>query len=89
MVKNSVKSFVRENRFHSYLTRKTLPVEEKVSIFDDHEKTPSYQTFANRPMRKFVLMQCRAQGHFSSLSAVYSPKNDLRENRLIQFLTRG
>ena len=64
MVKNSVKSFVRENRFHSYLTRETLPVEEKVSIFDDHEKTPSYQTFADRPMRKFVLMTMSSPGLF-------------------------
>ena len=64
MVKNSVKSFVRENRFHSYLTRETLPVEEKVSIFDDHEKTPSYQTFADSPMRKFVLMTMSSPGSF-------------------------
>ena len=78
MVKTAVKSFVRENKFHSYLTRETLPVEEKVGILDDHEKTPSYQTFADAPMRKSVLMeQCRAQGHFGSLSAVCPPNNDL------------
>ena len=56
MVKTAVKSFVRENKFHSYLTRETLPVEDKVGILDDHEKTPSYQTFAYDPMRKFVLI---------------------------------
>ena len=57
MVKTAVKSFVRENKFHSYLTRETLPVEDKVGILD--EKTPSYQTFADDPMRKFVLISIR------------------------------
>ena len=52
MIRNAVKSFVRENKFHSYLTREILPVEEKVSVFDDHGKTPSHQTFDNGLMRK-------------------------------------
>ena len=52
MIRNAVKSFVRENKFHSYLTREILPVEEKVSVFDDHGKTPSYQTFDDGLMRK-------------------------------------
>ena len=59
MVRNAVKSFVRKNKFHSYLTREILPVEEKVSVFDDHGKTPSYQTFADGPMSKV-----RVHGNF-------------------------
>ena len=58
MVRNAVKSFVRKNKFHSYLTREILPVEEKVSVFDDHGKTPSCQTFADGPMRKVTLRGC-------------------------------
>ena len=53
-VKNTVKSFVRENKFHTCLTRETLPAEERVSKFHNHGKTPSYQTFADASMRKVV-----------------------------------
>ena len=60
MVRNAGKSFVRENKFHSYLTREILPVEEKVSVFDDHGKTPSYQTFADGPMRKVTAAKLKA-----------------------------
>ena len=48
MVKNIAKSF------HTYLTRETLPAEERVSKFYNHGKTPSYQTFADASMRKVV-----------------------------------
>ena len=41
MVKNDIKSFVRENNFHTYLTRETLPAEERVSKFHNHETTSS------------------------------------------------
>ena len=51
MVKNTVNFFVRENKFHPYLTHETLPAEEKVSIIDDHRKTSFYQTFADGSMR--------------------------------------
>ena len=54
MIKNTVKSFVRQNKFHSYLTRETLPAEERVRKFHNHGKTPSYQTFADASMRKVV-----------------------------------
>ena len=69
MVRNAVKSFVRKNKFHSYLTREILPVEEKVSVFDDHGKTPSYQTFADGLMRKVTLnrrpsSKVRVHGNF-------------------------
>ena len=53
-VKNTVKSFVRENKLHTCLTRETLPAEERVSKFYNHGKTPSYQTFADASMRKIV-----------------------------------
>ena len=53
MVKNTEKSFERENKFHTYLTRETLPAEERVSKFHTHRKTPCYQTFANASMRTF------------------------------------
>ena len=52
--KNTVKSFVRENKFHTYLTRETLPAEERVRKFHNHGKTPSYQTLADASMRKVV-----------------------------------
>ena len=52
--KNTVKSFVRENKFHTYLTRESLSAEERVSKFHNHGKTPSYQTFADASVRKFV-----------------------------------
>ena len=52
--KNTVKSFVRENKFHTYLTRETLPAEERVRKFHKHGKTPSYQTLADTSMRKVV-----------------------------------
>ena len=74
--KHCLFSFVRMNKFHSYLTHETLPAEEKVSRFDDHGKTPSCQTFADSSMRKVVPMgQSRAQGYFGSLSAGSSPNN--------------
>ena len=47
MVKNTVKSFVRQNKFHTYLTRETLPEEERVSKFHNHGKVPSYQAVAD------------------------------------------
>ena len=53
-VKNTVKSFIRENKFHTYLTRETLPAKERVSIFHNHGKTPCFKTFAEAPMRKVV-----------------------------------
>ena len=52
--KNTVKSFVRENKFHTYLTRETLPAEERVRKFHNHGKTPSYQTLADALMTKVV-----------------------------------
>ena len=52
--KNTEKSFVRENKFHTYLTRETLPAEERVRKFHKHGKTPSYQTLADTSMRKVV-----------------------------------
>ena len=58
MVKNTEKSFVRENKFHTYLTRETLSAEERVSKFHNHGKTPSSQTFADASMRKVVLKSC-------------------------------
>ena len=80
MVKNTVKFFEWENKFHSYLTGETLSAEEKVSIIDDHGKSSS-QTFADGAVRKVVLMkQSRAQGNFGSLSAVYSPNDDPQDN---------
>ena len=54
MVKNTVKSFVRENKFHTYLTRGTLSAGERVNKFHNHGKTSSYQTFADASMRKVV-----------------------------------
>ena len=54
MIKNTVKSFVRENKSHTYLTRETLPAEERVSKFHNHGKTPSHQTFADTSVRKVV-----------------------------------
>ena len=54
IVKNTVKSFVRENNFHTYLTLETLPAEKRVSEFHNHGKTPSYQTFADASTRKVV-----------------------------------
>ena len=47
-----VKSFVQENKFHTYLTHETLPAEERASNLHDHGKTPSYQSFADASMRK-------------------------------------
>ena len=47
-----LKSFVQENKFHTYLIHETLPAEERVSNFHDHGKTPSYQSFADASMRK-------------------------------------
>ena len=88
MVKNTVNFFVRENKFHPYLTHETLPAEEKVSIIDDHRKTSFYQTFADGSMRKGVLSgQSRAHGHVGYLSAVYLLNNDPWGNRLISRAT--
>ena len=47
MVKHTVKSFKRENKFHSYLTRETLPAEERVSKFHNHGETSSCQILAD------------------------------------------
>ena len=52
--KNTEKSFVRENKFHAYLTRETLPAEERVHIFHNHGKKSSCQTFADASMTKVV-----------------------------------
>ena len=41
-------------KFHTYLNRKTLPAEERVSKFHNHGKTPSYQNFADASMWKVV-----------------------------------
>ena len=54
MVKDTVKSFVWENKFHAYLTHETLPAEERVSKFHNHGKAPSCLNFAVASMRKFV-----------------------------------
>ena len=54
MIKNTVKSSVRENKFQTCLTRGTLPAEERVSKFHNHGKTPSYETFADASIRKVV-----------------------------------
>ena len=54
MVKKHLKSFVRQNKFHTYLTRETLPAEERASKFHYHGKTPSHHTFADASMRKVV-----------------------------------
>ena len=51
--KNTEKSFLRENKFHTYLTRETLPAEERLGKFHNHGKTPSYQTSADASMKKF------------------------------------
>ena len=53
--KKIVKSFVRENKFHTYPTRETLPAEKRASKFHNHGETPSYQTFTDASMKKFVL----------------------------------
>ena len=34
--KNTEKSFLRENKFHTYLTRETLPAEERLGKFHNH-----------------------------------------------------
>ena len=52
--KNTVKSFVRENEVHAYLTRETLPAEERESKFHNHGKTPSCQPFAAVSVRKWT-----------------------------------
>ena len=56
--KNTEKSFLRENKFHTYLTRETLPAEERLGNFYNHGKTPSYQTSADASMRKFMPKSC-------------------------------
>ena len=52
--KNTVKSFVREDKFHTYLTRENLPAEERERKFHNHGKIPSYQTFTDASMRRVV-----------------------------------
>ena len=52
--KKHLKSFVRQNKFHTYMTRETLPAEERASKFHYHGKTPSHQNFADASMRKVV-----------------------------------
>ena len=52
--KKHCKILYAEKKFHSYLTRETLPAEERVSSFHNPGKTPSYQTFADASMRKVV-----------------------------------
>ena len=47
MVKHTVKSFKRENKFHTYLTRETLPAEQRVSKFHNHGETFSCQILAD------------------------------------------
>ena len=59
MVKYTVKSFARESKFHTYLTRETLSVEERESKFHNHGKKSSYQIFAAASMRKRVVLQSR------------------------------
>ena len=59
LVKITITSFAREDKFHNYLTRETLPAEERVSKFHSHGKAPSYLTFADASMRKVV---CKSYG---------------------------
>ena len=47
MVKHTVKSLKRDNKFHTYLTRETLPAEERVSKFHNHGETSSCQILAD------------------------------------------
>ena len=56
--KTLLNPFERENRFSTYLTRETLPAEERVRKFHNHGKAPSYQTFADASMRKVVPKSC-------------------------------
>ena len=77
MVKHTVKSFKRENKFHTYLTRETLPAEERVSKFHNHGETSSCQILANASdatsrafvegrTHKFIVQRLKFQlGHVS------------------------
>ena len=56
--KKHYKILLRENKFHTYLTRETLPAEGRVRKFHNHGKTPSYQTFADASMRKVEPRSC-------------------------------
>ena len=68
---------MRENKFHTYLTRETLPAEERVSKFHNHGKTPSYQTFAVASMRKVVPKSLR-----KSLEGIEGPSSFLDWDRV-------
>ena len=48
--KKHCKSFVRENKFHTYLTRETSLAKERVGNMHKHGETPSYQTLADASM---------------------------------------
>ena len=50
MVKNIAKSFVRQNKFHTYQTPETLPAEERVSKSHNYGKAPSCQAVADASM---------------------------------------
>ena len=65
MVKDTLKSFERENTFPTYLTRGTLLAEERGRKFHNHGKEPSYQTFADASMRKVVPKSCGS--HFEGI----------------------
>ena len=49
IVKNTIKSFVRENNFHTYLTRETLPAEKRVSEFHNHLLMPQRGRLCQNP----------------------------------------
>ena len=63
--KKTVKCFEREHTFPTYLTRGTLPAEERGRKFHNHGKAPSYRTFADASMRKAVPKSCGS--HFEGL----------------------
>ena len=52
--KKNVKSFARESKFHTYLTREILSAEERVRKYHNQGKAPSYQSFADASTRKVV-----------------------------------
>ena len=79
MVKHTVKSFKRENKFHTYLTRETLPAEERVSKFHNHGETSSCQILADASdatskafvegrTHKFIVQQLKFQLRHVSFS---------------------
>ena len=76
MVKHTVKSFKRENKFHTYLTRETLPAEERVSKFHNHGETScqilaeagdaAWKAFVEGRTHKFIVQRLKFQlGHIS------------------------